>query len=82
MGIYSYLNLATGEEFDLTMTMDEMLVFEETQKDQFKRILKPISMGDSVRLGVTKSPDSFNDLLKTISKRNKYSEMNYKNGET
>ena len=81
MGVYSYLDLTTGEEFDLTMTMDEMLVFEDTKKEQFRRILKPISTGDSVRLGVTKSPDSFNDLLKTISKRNRHSEMNYKNGE-
>lgn len=81
MGIYSYLEVATGNEIEINMSMDEMLAFESTQSDQFIRQFKPLNIGDSVRLGITKSPASFNDLMKTIKNRNRHSTMNTGNGE-
>lgn len=80
MPLYSYMNLEEGVEVELEMKISEMEEFEKNNPN-FRRILKPVAFGDSVRLGVTKNPDSFNDLMKTISKRNKYSEINFKNGE-
>ena len=80
MGRYSYINLETGEEVELDMKISEMEEFENTNIN-YKRVLKPVAFGDSVRLGVTKSPDSFNDLLKTIRKKNKHSNISTGNGE-
>jgi len=79
--IYTYKCIATGEEIDINMPIAEMEVFESTQSDQFIRQFKPLNIGDSVRLGITKSPASFNDLMKTIKGRNLHSTMNTGNGE-
>lgn len=78
---YSYIDLVNGEEIELEMKISEMESFEKEMAGRYRRILKPVAFGDSVRLGFTKNPDSFNDLVKTIKKRNKYSTINNKNGE-
>lgn len=81
MGIFTYKRLDTDEEFELVMTIAEMEEFEVDNKNKFTRVLKPVAFGDSVRLGITKTPDSFNDLLKSVKKKNLHSTINNKNGE-
>ena len=81
MPIYTYTNLETNEVSDITMSIAEMLEFEQLNKGKMKRELFPTAIGDSVRLGVTKSPASWNDLNKEIKNRNRHSTLNPGNGE-
>ena len=69
MPIYQYKNEETGEISDHYMSISSM---EEFEKDNphMKKIIHAPAIGDAMRLGVRKTDDSFNDLLKTIKKNN------------
>ncbi|MDB4786113.1 hypothetical protein OAG36_00095 [bacterium] len=69
MPIYQYKNEETGEISDHYMSISSM---EEFEKDNphMKKIIHAPALGDAMRLGVRKTDDSFNDLLKTIKKNN------------
>lgn len=81
MPTYSYRDIVTGNEYELTMSISEMVTFEEENKGVMSRVLKPVAFGDPVRLGVHKQPASWNDLTKTIKQRNRHSNLNTGNGE-
>lgn len=57
MPVYSFEDNETGEEFELTMSYDEMKKFLEdnTQVHQTFRM----NIGDPIRMGVTKPPSDF-----------------------
>lgn len=78
---YSYKSIADDEIYDIEMTIAEMEQFELDNKETVRRILKPVAFGDPVRLGVHKQPGSWNDLVKTIRKRNHDSNLSHGNGE-
>ena len=68
MPIYSFKNKKTGEVHDALLKMDDRESYLSDNPDLKQIITKAPSMGDSVRLGITKTPDSFNSLLKNIHK--------------
>jgi hypothetical protein len=69
MPIYTFVNEKTGEAEDHFMKISELDAFRETNPHLKQKVSAP-SIGDSVRLGVHKTPDSFNSLLKHIKKGN------------
>jgi hypothetical protein len=63
------------------MCISDMETFEQLNKNTFERVFMPLNIGDPIKLGITRSPSSWNDLVKTIKKRNHGSNINHKNGE-
>ena len=55
--VYSFEDNETGEEFELEMSYDELMVFlkDNPKVSQTFRM----NIGDSIRLGVTKPPSDF-----------------------
>jgi hypothetical protein len=75
MPIYSFENSTTGEVFDKIMKMDERAAYLSTNPNLRQVITKAPALGDAARLGIIKTPDSFNSLLKNIHKNNPGSKM-------
>ena len=65
--IYQYKNEETGEVTDKFMSISDMEQFE-IDNPHMKKMIQPVAFGDSMRMGVRKTDDNFNDLLKTIKK--------------
>ena len=69
MPIYDFKNTETGE-------IEENKIMSISQREQYLKdnphmttvITSAPAIGDSVQLGVKKTPDSFNSLLKNIKK--------------
>ena len=78
---YTYKNRVTGDVQELSMTIADMLEYEESNSSIWQRMLSPTPTGDSVRLGVHKQPNGWNDIVKEIKKKNFGSNINHKNGE-
>jgi len=75
MPIYSFENITTGEVFDEIMKMDDREEYLSKNPNLRQIITKAPALGDSARLGITKTPDSFNSLLKNIHKNSPGSKM-------
>ena len=75
MPIYQYKNEETGEVSDKFMSISDMEQFE-IDNPHMKKMIQPVAFGDSARLGVRKTDDNFNDLLKTIKKGSPGSDIN------
>lgn len=58
MPSYSYRNKETGEEFELTMTISEMVKYEDVNP-QSERIYHKIAIVDPAGIGVSKPPSDF-----------------------
>lgn len=67
MPIYQYKNEETGEVTDKLMSIADMEQFD-IDNPHMKKIIHAPAIGDAMRLGVRKTDDSFNDLLKTMKK--------------
>ena len=81
MPIYTFRNVIDGEEYTMMMSIAEMEKFERGNQGVMVRVLKPVAIGDPVRLGVHRQPDSWNDLVKSVKKNNFGSNISNKNGE-
>tara|TARA_B110000967_G_C18893381_1_gene568918 strand:- start:3724 stop:3957 length:234 start_codon:yes stop_codon:yes gene_type:complete len=75
MPTYQYKNEETGEISDHFMSIAKMEQFD-IDNPHMKKIIHAPAIGDSVRLGIKRTPDSFNDMLKTIKKTNAGSDIN------
>mgnify|MGYP003128854191 CR=1 FL=1 len=69
MPIYQYKDEKTGEVSDKFMSIADMEQFE-IDNPHMKKVIQPVAFGDSMRLGVRKTDENFNDLLKNIKKHN------------
>ena len=69
MPIYQYKNEKTGEVSDKFMSISDMEQFE-IDNPHMKKMIQPVAFGDAMRMGVRKTDDSFNDLMKNIKKHN------------
>lgn len=67
MPIYQYKNEETGEVTDHYMSISSMEEFEK-ENPHMKKVIHAPAIGDSVRMGVRKTDEGFNDLLKSIKK--------------
>ena len=71
MPIYDFKNVETGEiEENRIMSISQREQYLKENPHMTPHIRKEQPIGDTIKLGVTKTPDSFNDLLKTIKKGN------------
>ena len=68
MPTYNFYNQETKESFSSFMPIKEMEQYL-SDNPSVKLQLSTPGIVDSVRVGVTKTPDSFNSLLKNIKKR-------------
>jgi hypothetical protein len=71
MPIYSFKHKETGEVVDKVMKISERETFLADNPDYKQFIKKAPSLGDSARLGITKTDNEFNSLLKTMKKHNR-----------
>jgi len=75
MPIYQYKNEETGEISDHFMSISTMEQFE-VDNPHMKKIIHAPAFGDAMRLGVKKTDDNFNDLLKQMKKKAPGSDIN------
>jgi predicted nucleic acid-binding Zn ribbon protein len=69
--IYTFENTDTGEQFDMMMKIADKETWLKKNPNMKQRITKAPSLSyDSVGLGVRKTDDNFNSLLKHIKKGN------------
>lgn len=69
MPIYDFKNTETGEiEENRIMSISQREQYLKDNPHMTPHIASAPPIGDPIKLGVTKTPDSFNDLLKTIKK--------------
>lgn len=57
MPIYSFVNKNTGDEYDLTLTYDEMIKYIEDNPD-VNQVFR-MNLVDPVGIGITKPPADF-----------------------
>ena len=57
MPVYTFSNKETGEEYDLTLTYDEMIKYLEDHPDVHQ--VFRMNLVDPVGIGVTKPPSDF-----------------------
>lgn len=72
MPLYDFLNEETGEIESHQIKIAEYDEFC-AQNPQLKRRLSAPGFADPARIGVSKTPESFNQLVKNIKKRYKHS---------
>jgi maltose-binding protein MalE len=69
MPSYTFKNLHTNEEFTAIMSMNEREEFVANNPHMQQVIHSAPALGDSIRLGRQKPPDSFRDVLREIKKK-------------
>ena len=74
MPTYTFRNVDTGEETEKILTLSERETFLE-QNPNMKQCLSVVSFGDSVRLGITRTDNNFNDVLKNIKSHHRGSNI-------
>lgn len=70
MPLYTFRNEETNEVSEMMMKISELDDFKEANPHLKQMITGAPSIGDPYRMGVSKTPDSFNSLLKHIKKGN------------
>lgn len=78
MPTYTFINTETNEKVNVVMTVAERDEYLENNP-HIKQGLATPSFGDPARLGVTKTPDSFNSLLKHVKSCHLHSNVNTRN---
>lgn len=73
MPIYSFRNIETSEEFDLSLKMSEREPFLQENPHLKQVITSAPEIGDPVRLGLRKPDQGFRDVLKTMKANKAYS---------
>lgn len=70
MPSYCYKNLNTGDEFTTVMSMAEREEYLKTNPHIQQQLIVAPTLGDSIRMGMVKPPDSFRDILREAKKKN------------
>jgi|TARA_R110000796_G_scaffold114385_1_gene226125 hypothetical protein len=70
MPLYTFRNDKTGEVKEVSMKMSEREDHLKQNPHITQLITSAPAIGDAHRLGIVKTPDSFNSLLKHIKKGN------------
>jgi len=71
MPTYNFRNDKTGEEFEIQMRISELDEYKKNNPNLTQFLVKaPATVYDSVSLGVRKTDNEFNSLLKHIKKGN------------
>lgn len=70
MPMYSFHDTKTDEQYDMLMKIADRETYLKKNPHIKQIITKAPSIGDPHRMGIVKTPDSFNSLLKHIKKGN------------
>ncbi len=70
MPMYSFHDTKTDEQYDMLMKIADREAYLKKNPHIKQIITKAPSIGDPHRMGIVKTPDSFNSLLKHIKKGN------------
>lgn len=65
---YTFRDKETKEEHIVSMSMSEREEFLKSNP-HLEQVFTPPIIGDAVRMGVHKTPESFNQLMKNVKKR-------------
>lgn len=69
MPTYRFRDKSTGDEYEEFMMISELGAYLE--KNDVEQLLNGApALGDSIRLGLKKPPDSFRDVLREVKKKN------------
>lgn len=68
--MYSFHDTKTDEQYDMLMKIADRETYLKKNPHIKQIITKAPSIGDPHRMGIVKTPDSFNSLLKHIKKGN------------
>lgn len=72
---YTFENLETGEVYTETMSMDEYDTY--IQQPHIRRVYSHApSLGDPIRMGITKPSEGHRDLLRMMKEKHKYNNIN------
>lgn len=75
MPTYTFENTETGEVYDATMSMAEY--DEYIKQPNIKRVYsKAPALGDPMRMGITKPPEAFRDILRKMKKKHAHNTIN------
>tara|TARA_R110000796_G_scaffold206027_2_gene322395 strand:+ start:6886 stop:7119 length:234 start_codon:yes stop_codon:yes gene_type:complete len=74
MPVYDFKNIKTDEVVTHYLTIKERSEFLDENPD-YKQLLCAPPMGDSVRLGVRRHDDNFNDVLKNVKSHHRGSNI-------
>jgi hypothetical protein len=74
MPVYDFKNIKTDEVVTHYLTIKERSEFLDANPD-YKQLLCAPPMGDSVRLGVRRHDDNFNDVLKNVKSHHRGSNI-------
>lgn len=75
MAVYTFRNKKTGEEYDITMPMSEIVEFEK-KNDHLERVYNKMNIVDPVGIGVTKPPSDFSKyVLGKVKAANPHTEV-------
>ena len=70
MPTYKFRNMETNEEYEEFMSISSLGVYLK-ENPQIEQLVNGFpGIGDAIKLGLKKTPDSFRDLLKNIKKGN------------
>ena len=75
MPTYTFLDTNTNQESDLIMSIAEYEQYKQNNPHMKQKIAAP-AFGDSVRLGIRRHDDNFNDVLKKAKQSHKHSTIN------
>ncbi len=70
MPSYSFKNLNSGDEFTTVMSMAEREEYLKANPHIQQQLTAAPALGDSIRMGMVKPPDSFRDVLREMKKKN------------
>lgn len=73
MPLYSFQNTETNEIVEMIMKIDDREVWLSKNPEWTQIITKAPALGDSVRLGIRRSDNEFNDVLKNIKSHHLHS---------
>jgi len=72
MPTYTFINKETGKEETHFLTLSQREAFLADNPNMTQKLSTP-AFGDSVRLGIRRIDDNFNDVLKKAKSAHKYS---------
>ena len=70
MPTYTFLNTDSGETFTTIMSIAEREEYLKSNPHIQQQLISAPALGDSIKLGLRKPPDSFRDVLREIKKKN------------
>lgn len=70
MPVYTFKDINTNDQFTTVMSMSEREEYLKANPHIQQQIIAAPALGDSIRMGMVKPPESFRDILREVKKKN------------